>query len=168
MTTQTTPTATLLEGEQRRRPSRLLVIALLVAGVIAIGGLAFAAGRMTAPPAAAAFPSAGGNFNGGPGNFQPPGGQNGQGFPGGGFGGGGPSLDGTVTAMDGDSITLQTANGSTLTVNLSGDTSYAQEEPASADDLDEGDSVRVQVDFGALQGQNTNEVDASSVTLTQP
>lgn len=168
MSTQPTPTAALLEGDRKKRPPRVLFIALALAGLIAIGGVAFAVGRMTAP--AAAFPGAGGNVNNGAGGFQPPGGQNGQGFPGGGFGGGGggPSVEGTITTVDGDSLTIQTADGSTVTVNLSGDTSYAQEESASADDLDAGDDVRVQVDIDSLQGQNGDQIDASSVTLTAP
>ena len=166
MPTQPTPTAALLEGERNKRPPSTLFIVVVLAGFVAIGGVAFAVGRMTAP--AAAFPGAGGNFNDGGGGFQPPGGQNGQGFPGGGFGGGGPSLEGTITALDGDSLTIQTADGSTVTVNLSDDTGYAQEETTSADALDTGDAVRVQVDLGSLQGQTGDEFDASSVTLTEP
>jgi hypothetical protein len=170
MPRQPTPTAVLLEGERRKRPPRSLFIALACAALIAIGGVAFAAGRMTAP--VAALPGAGGNFNGGPGGFQPPGGQNGQNLPGGGlgggFGGGGPSLAGTITALDGDSLTIQMADGSTVTVNLSDDTTYAQEESTSADALATGDAVRVQVDLGSLQGQTGDEFDASSVTLTEP
>lgn len=170
MPTRLTPTAALLEGERKKRPPRMLFIVMALAGFVALGGVAFAVGRMTAP--SAAFPGAGGNLNGGGGGFQPPGGQNGQGFPGGGpgggFGGGGPSLEGTITALDGDSLTIQTADGSTVTVNLSDETSYAQEETTSADALDTGDAVRVQVDLGSLQGQTADEFDANSVTLTEP
>jgi hypothetical protein len=85
--------------------------------VVAIGGVAFAVGRMTAPTTPAAFPAAGGNFNGGPGGFQPPGGQNGQGFPAGALAG--PALRSRepITALDGDSLTIEIADGSTVTVN---------------------------------------------------
>jgi outer membrane lipoprotein SlyB len=76
---------------------------------------------MTAPTTPAAFPAAGGNFNGGPGGFQPPGGENGQGSPAGALAGAlaGPALHSRepITALDGDSLTIEIADGSTVTVN---------------------------------------------------
>lgn len=161
MSTNASPTAELLEKSRRRRTSPRILAALAVAGALAVGGLAFAAGRMTAP-AAAALPGGGQ----GPGGFQGPGGQG----PGAGAfgGGGGLGLEGTITSMDVDSLTLETANGSTITVNLSGDTTYAREENASSDELAEGDQVRIGIDIGAGGNAGNDEVDANSVTITQP
>ena len=91
-------------------------VALGLALAVALGGVAFAAGRMTAPATAAANGNGNGRFFGNGGYF--PGGGNGNGgtFPGGGlgnrgFGGGGLSVEGTVTAMTADSITITTATG---------------------------------------------------------
>lgn len=162
MSTNTSPTAKLLEKSQRRRTSPRILAALAVGGAVAIGGLAFAAGRLTAPTVAA-FPGGGGGQL--PGGFP---GLGGQGPGGGGFGGGGLGLTGTITSLDADALTLQTADGSTITVNLSGDTTYARDETASADELAEGTEVRIGIDFGDGRNVGSDEVDASSVTITQP
>jgi hypothetical protein len=144
-----------------------MLAALAVGGAVAIGGLAFAGGRLTAPTAAA-FP--GGGSGQGPGGFQPGGfqGPGGQGPSGAGFGGGGPGITGTITSLEADTLTLETADGSTITVNLSGDTTYAREESASADELAEDTEVRIGIDFADGANLGSDEVDASSVTITQP
>ena len=85
-----------------RRSSRLLDIALALAAVLAIGGVAFAAGRATVPTpvqAARGFDANGGFFRNG-GSFDPgAGGRNGGG-PRFAFGGaGGLAFDGTVSSM---------------------------------------------------------------------
>jgi hypothetical protein len=162
MSTNTSPTAKLLEKSRRRPTSPRIFAALALGGALAVGGLAFAGGRLTAP-AAAAFPGGGGGP--GPGGFQGPGGQ---GPGGGGFGGGGLGLTGTITSLDADVLTLQTADGSTITVNLSGDTTYAREDTATSDELAEGTDVRIGIDFGDGGNVGSNEVDASSVTITEP
>jgi hypothetical protein len=140
-------------------------MAVALGGALAVGGLAFAAGRMTAPTAAA-FPGGGQGPGGGqvPGGFQPP---DGQGQGGGGFPGGGLGLEGTITSLDADTLTIETANGS-ITVNLSDDTTYAREESASTDELTEGDEVRIGIDFAGGGNVGNDQVDASSVTITQP
>jgi hypothetical protein len=147
-----------------------LNILLGVAALAAVGGLAFAAGRMTAP-ATAAFPNVGpgsgqlpggGNFQGGPGaSFQPGAG------PGGGFlGNGGVTLEGTVEAKDADSITIKLTNGQTVEVSLASDTSYHTQTPASGDSVQSGSTVRVQVDIqGQGQGQGQGQFSASDVTV---
>jgi len=160
MSTNSSPTAELLERNRRRPPSPRIIMAVALGGALAISGLAFAAGRLTAPTAAA-FPGAGQL----PGGFQRPGGQG----PGGsGFGGGGLGLEGTITSLDADTLTLQTADGSTVTVNLSDDTTYAREESAGADEVTEGDNVRIGIEFAGGVNPGSGEVDASSVTITQP
>ena len=165
MTTKPTPTAQLLEQSRPRRASRRVLVALALGGALAVGGLAFAVGRITAPAAAATFPGAEGQP---PGGLQGPGGQ-GQGPGGfGGFGGGGLGVEGTITALDGDTLTLESADGSSITVNLSADTSFAREESAAQQDIAEGDEVRIEIDLGTGTDPGSGEVDASSVTLVQP
>lgn len=164
MTTTPTPTAQLLQKNRPRRTSRRLLVALGLAGALAVGGLAFAVGRITAPAAAATFP--GGAQP--PGGFQGPGGQ-GQGPGGfGGFGGGGLGVEGSITALDGDTLTLETADGSSITVNLSADTAFAREESAAKEDIGEGDEVRVEIELGTGSDLASGEVEANSVTLVQP
>jgi hypothetical protein len=119
---------------------------LLLAGAIAIGGLAFAGGRLTAPAATATGRSGNGQF---PGNGQglPGGGQfpgNGQGIPGGGDGfGGGISLSGTVSAVSADAITVELASGTSITIPLDGKTAYHAATAATAGDVTVGSEVRV-------------------------
>src|SRR4051812_9947948 len=83
---QTSPGAPVVKP---RRSGMLLNALLAVAALVAVGGIAFAVGRTTAPVSAAAAGGGGGNFNGGfgpraSGGFGP----RGSGAPGGGFGGG--------------------------------------------------------------------------------
>jgi hypothetical protein len=152
----------------RRRSSRLIDIALIGAAVLAIGGVAFAAGRATAPPAAAAnaFTPRGGTFFRAGGSFEPGSGQG----PRFGFGGGGLSVDGTVTAIDADSITIKTADGQERTIELGATTAYHQATDATASDVAVGDDVSVKV-TGAGQGaapgaSDAPRLSASDVTLT--
>jgi hypothetical protein len=105
---------------------------LLLAGAIAIGGLSFAGGRLTAPAAAT---------TGRTGNGQLPGGQ---GFPAQGDGfGGGISLSGKVSAVSADSITLELASGTSITIPLDGKTAYHAAAAATAGDVTVGSQVRV-------------------------
>ena len=135
----------------RRRSSRLIDLALIGAAVLALGGVAFAAGRATAPVAAAqtGFGPIGGNFVRPNGSFDPGSGQG----PRIGFGGGGGlSIDGTVTAIDADSITIKTADGQERIIELDASTAYHQATDAAASDVAVGDDVSVKVSGGGGQG----------------
>jgi hypothetical protein len=123
-------------------------VALGIALAIAVAGVAFAAGRMTASAAAAAngLGNGGRFFNNGGGYF--PGGGNGG--PGGRvFGGGGASIQGTVTSITADSITITTTTGQTITLAISGSTTYHQQASAAASDVKTGGTVIVRL--GARQ-----------------
>jgi hypothetical protein len=143
----------------------MLVNALLgVALVVAVGGVAFAAGRATAPASAAAAGRTGTAFNGGGpgGGFVAPGAS---GAPGrGGFGGGGfggaVTVQGTVEAIDGSSITIKTAAGNIVTLSLNGDTSYHTQAPATAADVRTGSTVIVQLE-GRGRGNSQGGPNAS-------
>lgn len=129
---------------------RWLNVLLAVAAVIAVGGVAFAIGRSTAPASAATFPG-GMVVNGGPlGSFDP--GSLPQGGPGGpGFlGAGGPTIEGTVTAVDADSITIRLPSGNEVTLAIDGDTTYHESTPADASVVAVGDEVSVQAVGGRV------------------
>jgi hypothetical protein len=137
---------------------RWLNVLLGVALVFAIGGVAFAIGRTTAPASAA---TARGNFPGGftpgangpNGSFAP--GANGGGFLGG-RGAGGLSISGTVTSVDGDKLTITTDGGQTVTLTTGDSTTYHTQAPASASDVSSGDKVSVKVDLAGRVTGNGN------------
>lgn len=142
----------------KARGTSWINVALGLALAVAIGGVAFAAGRMTAPATAAANGGGagngrfGGNFPGG--GYFPGGNGGGNGGAGrlGGFGGGGASVQGTVTALSPTSITLTTAGGQTVTIALNGTTTYHQESSATAGDVSSGSTVIVRIGLGARDG----------------
>lgn len=119
-------------------------LAFVVAVVIAAAGLGFAGGRLTAPAAATTrtgFNGQFGQFGGGanPGaSFNPARG----GF---GVGGGNLSIDGKVTAVSSDSITVETANGQSVTLRVPSTVAYHAQAPATSSDVTVGSSVQVSV-----------------------
>lgn len=185
----TVPVAPVVAAAPRKKSGAWVNLLLGVAAVIAIGGVAFAIGRSTAPASAATGRFGNGFNNGGPvvltpgGSFQPGQGQVGRGF----FGaGGGPTIDGTVESIDATSMTIKLASGDTVTVALDGSTTYHQSTPASASDVAVGANVAVRVDGGRFltngngnngngngNGNNgngnggTRDLTASDVTVTQ-
>lgn len=152
-----------------RRRFGLTSILLALALVVAVGGLAFAVGRLTAPAAAASTFGAGrfgnGTANGGTGT--------GTGTFRGGLGG--FSVSGTVTAVNGSTITVQEANGRTIDVTTSSSTTYQDATSGSASDVQNGASVIVQIDTsnggaaGAFRGgtgtSGTVSIPASSIIV---
>jgi hypothetical protein len=159
------------------KPDRGTMALLLIAAFVAVGGIGFALGHLTAPAASgAANPSFGrGGFGGAraslaPGQTFAPGGGAGQDF--GGVNGG---VSGTVKSIDGSTMTVQLANGSTVTINLSGSTTYHSETAASAGDVKVGSSVVVQIDTSALASASPvpgasggRTLNAKDVLVTNP
>ena len=131
---------------------RLLNIVLVVAAAVAIGGVAFAVGRNTAPVSASTGAGRGnGTFGGAfPGRSFTPGASGAPGFGRGGFGGAlggaGLTIQGTVVSVDGDTMTIKTANGGTIAVTTGSSTTYHTQTAASASDVQTGSTVQVQVD----------------------
>jgi hypothetical protein len=157
----------------KRRASRWIDIALAGAAVLAIAGVAFAVGRTTAPTPTQATRGFGGNggfFRGG--SFDPNApGQGGNGGGRGAFGlGGGLAIDGTVTSVSADSLTVKTADGRELTVSLSDSTAYHQASPATSSDVTVGDNVSVRVAGGrgpiTASPSGAPQLSASDVTVT--
>lgn len=152
-----------------RRSSRLLDVALAMAAVLAIGGVAFAAGRMTAPAGAGpAFPrglAPGGTVVTPDGSFDPN-----DRRPGSIARNGGLVIDGEVTSIDADSITLKLADEREITFKLEATTTYHEAADASSSDVAVGDDVSVKVAGGRVvaggDGQ-PSEMSASDVTVSR-
>ena len=127
----------------------ILNVLLAVALVIAVGGVAFAVGRVTAPAATATGRTGfGANGQGGFGpnaSGAPGGGFNG-GF--GGFGGGNVSIQGTVTAVSADSITIQLSGGQSITIPTNAQTTYRESQASTAAAVTSGATVMVQLPAG--------------------
>ncbi|TQL41941.1 myosin-like protein [Homoserinimonas aerilata] len=62
---------------------------------------------------------------------------------GGGVGGPGGFTSGTITSVDGDTITLELSDGSTVTVTAGSDTTITTTEESSVGELAEGDTLTV-------------------------
>ena len=138
---------------------------LLVAAFIAVAGIGFAVGHVTAQgttsnPSSALGGRGLGGFPGGGRNF--PSLAPGQTFDTSQFGGGrgaglsgdAGGISGTVQAVSGSSITIQEANGTSVTIDLSGNTTYHSAAAASASDVKVGTSVTVQIDTSALASES--------------
>ena len=160
-------TAAALPGPARKSSSggRWLNLVLVVAATVAIGGVAFAIGRSTAPASAVTGngPVFGGAF---PGGSFAPGGSGAPGFGRGGFGGGlggGLTVEGTVESIDGDTLTIKTANGQTITVTTGASTTYHTQTDASASDVQAGKTVQVRLDGGLTGRPNASAAAAAPV-----
>ena len=150
--------------------NRALNLLLGGALVLAVAGIAFAIGRMTAP----AQTITGGNFPGGgvfngqgqTGNGGPQGRGNGQG----GFvfgGGAGPTIEGTVESVSATTLTLKTADGQTIQIALNNATTYHAQTDASADDVTTGTRLRVRLGGvgGPAASGGPNGLSATDVTV---
>jgi hypothetical protein len=126
-----------------KKGDRTFRILLAVAALVAVGGVTFAIGRVTAPAAAATTRGGFGNgaFAGGTGAA---GGGTGGGLGRGGFGGG-VLITGTVDSVSGATMTLKEANGTSVIVNLAGTTTYHAQAAATAANVTAGKQVQVQV-----------------------
>ncbi|MFI5259095.1 MAG: hypothetical protein ACHQ01_05740 [Candidatus Limnocylindrales bacterium] len=142
------------------KQDRTTMILLFVAALVAVGGIGFALGHLTAPSAAAAA-NASGRTGFARASLAPGQTFNSSAF-GGGFGGRGGlaavtgGISGTVQSVTGSTITIQEANGTSVTIDLSGNTTYHGEAPASPTDVKVGSSVTVQIDTTALASQTPN------------
>jgi hypothetical protein len=147
--TSTTPTVPVVRAG---RSGNVLNLVLILAALIAIGGIAFAVGRTTAPRTTAATGTGTGAGNvGGPRGSGGPRASGGPGGFGGGFGGRAAGIRGTVTALSPTSITIQLANAGTITIGIDGSTTYHREVAGAASDVAAGREVIVQ-----LNGRNPN------------
>ncbi len=150
---------------------RWLNVILAGALLFAVGGIAFAIGRTTAPATTVAGNGRFGNGVFPIGSGAPAFGNGGQGGQGGGFigRGNGLTITGTVASISGDTMTITTANGQTIDVTLGSDTTYSSKTPASASAVTSGSTVEVQIDpasgFGGL-GRGGAAPSGSTPTVT--
>jgi len=128
-----------------KKADRTFTILLAVGLLIAVGGVTFAVGRITAPAAAATTRGTGGFGTGGFGaGGTGAAGAGAAGLGRGGFGGG-VLVTGTVDSISGTTMTLKETNGSTVTVNLAGTTTYHAQAAATSADVTTGKQVQVEV-----------------------
>ena len=141
----TAPLRTPVETTRRRMGGLDLLLA--VAAIVAVGGLAFAVGRLTAPTATLAG-ATGARGNGGGGFGGELGGNRGGGAGGfGGFGAGGSvTVQGTVVSVAADHITIKLANGTTVDIPTSSATTYHTQTAATSAAVTAGSTVQVQLD----------------------
>jgi hypothetical protein len=151
------------------KQDRTTVALLLVAAFVAVGGIGFAVGHVTAASGSANPTAALGARGGGQGGFggfgrniptlAPGETLNPNQFGGGrnvGLGGAVGGVTGTVQAVTATSITIQEASGASVTIDLSGTTTYHGETSAASGDVKIGSSVTVQIDTSALASQTPN------------
>jgi hypothetical protein len=157
-----------------RKPRSRSVPALLsVAAVVAVAGLCFAFGRVSAPAQSTTLGANGANGlpaalgSGAPGDF---GGDRGAGP------GGLSSVTGTVVSVSGSSITVQLADGQTVQVATDSATTYHSQTAATIGSVATGSTVQVQVSGGgqlnpgasASPSSSGNTRIATDVTVTAP
>ena len=148
------PVRPIVTAPRRSSSGRWLNVLLGVAAAVAIGGVAFAVGRSSAPVNAAGFgrgpadgPFVSRTFDPNA-SFAP-----GRGGNGALFGAGGLTVEGTVQSVTGDTLTITTADGRTMEVSLGADTEYHRQAAGSASDVTTGSKVSVQLDLaGRVQG----------------
>jgi hypothetical protein len=136
---------------------------LFIAAFVAVGGIGFAVGHLTAG-SSAAIANSNGNGRGNVGFTRPslaPGqtfdlGQFGAGRGAGGVVGFAGGVTGTVQSIDGTTMTITLANGTTETIDLSGSTTYHNETAGSSSDVKVGSAVTVQIDTSALASEAPN------------
>jgi hypothetical protein len=82
------------------------------------------------------------------------------------FAAGGATIDGTVTAVDADSMTIKTASGQEIEITLDGSTTYHRQSSATSSDVKTGGTVVVRLDLGPKDGGSTSTgPTASDVTV---
>jgi preprotein translocase subunit YajC len=144
------------------KQDRTTLVLLLVAALVAVGGIGFALGHLTAPTTSAAANPTGARGGFGrnlpslaPGQtFNPA--DFGAGRAGVGLGGVSGGVTGTVQSITGSTITIQEANGTSVTIDLTANTTYHSEISADASQVKTGTSVTVQIDTAALASQSPN------------
>jgi hypothetical protein len=157
-----------------KKQDRTTMVLLLVAAFVAVGGIGFAIGHLTGGSSAAAAnnPTGRGGFaraSLAPGqtfNISQFGGGAGGAGRLGGLGGISGGISGTVSSINGSTMTITLANGSTETIDLTGTTTYHNETAGSASDVTPGSTVTVQIDTSALASASPNPGASGGATLT--
>jgi hypothetical protein len=143
---------------QSRKGASAGTMAFVAAVVVAAAGLGFAGGRLTAPATTTRGNGQFGNVPGG--SFSPnaSGGANRGGF---GLGGGNVSITGQVTAISNGSITIQTSNGQSVTLQVPATVTYHAQASAAPTDVAVGTNVQVSVSRGGGRNDASGQPAAS-------
>jgi hypothetical protein len=156
-------TAPISRSTARNRPRRANSTSalLVVAALVAFGGVGFAVGHATASGQAAASTQ---NGNAAAGQFGP----NASGPPDGGLRGGfgAATVTGTVISVATDSITVKLASGQTVTVATGSSTTYHNQTAGSSTDLAAGQTVQVQTSNGTNPDANASASPGTQTTRT--
>jgi hypothetical protein len=147
-----------------RRPTSTTIL-LAVSALVALGGIGFAVGRVTSSAtsqtttngAQNGVPALDANASGAPGL-----GGDGQG----GLGSGTATVSGTVVSVTADSITIQQADGQTVTVATGSSTSYHGQTSATGTDVTTGATVVVQTS-GSAASPGTASASASPGAISR-
>jgi hypothetical protein len=153
------------ESLRRTRRAGSTTMLLVISALIALGGVGFAVGRATSNGTGTNTTNDTG-ANGVPNGF--PGGPGASGNPnfgglGGGLTSGSATISGTVVSATADSLTLQVANGQTVTLAIGSSTTYHSQAAASSTDLAAGKTVTVQTS-GSVAGAGSASAGASAGT----
>ena len=133
------------------KQDKTTIILLLLAAFVAVGGVGFAVGHMTGSSGTAAAATGGRGGFGRAGFSLAPG----QTFNAGAFAGRGAAggltggVSGTVQSINGSIMTVQLSSGTSVTIDLTGTTTYHGTTAASSSDVKVGSSVTVQIDANA-------------------
>ena len=155
----------------RRAPTRRtssVTVLLVISAMVALGGVAFAVGRVTSTGQSGTGQTTNGGVNGPNGQNGLPGiGANASGNPNlaiggrdGGFGGA-ATISGTVVAVTADSITVRLADGQTVTVATGSSTTYHAQTAATSSDVTQGATVTIKTTGGGSLG-NPGSASASA------
>jgi hypothetical protein len=166
-------------GKQQAKGDRTTIALLFVAALVAVGGIGFAVGHVTAnsaTPTNALTNRGGFGGRGAFGSLAP-----GQTFNIGQFGGGagfgrgavGGSITGTVQSINGTTMTVMLSTGTTVTVDLATGTTYHNETSGSSTDVKTGSTVLVEIDTTAIGSPAPNAsggrtLTAKDVLITAP
>jgi hypothetical protein len=135
------------------KQDRATLVLLLVAAMVAIGGIGFALGHTLAPTSTTiAAPSGRGGFTGR--NFASL--APGQTFAIGQFGAGAAGINGTVQSINGSTMIIKETNGNVVTVNLTNSTIYQSEVSANQSQVGVGTNVTIQIDTTPIAGETPN------------
>jgi len=146
----------------RTRSSRRSGMLTLLAAAVAVGGIAFAVGRVSAPAGSESGSSRAGVASGSAGTA-------------GTADTGSMIVTGTVDSIDGSTMTIRTTNGSTVTVSVGGATTYHAQAAASTANITSGSNVQVLLQGAAATSSAAPAASpgqipltAADVTLTSP
>jgi hypothetical protein len=178
------PETTILPRSHPARPARRsssVTALLLISAMVALGGVAFAVGRVTSTGQSGTGQTTNNVANGLGGQNGAPGfGPNASGAPNfdlagrdGGFTGT-ATVTGTVVSVTSSSITVQLADGQTVTVATGSSTTYHAQTAATSNDVTAGASVTIKTSTGPTAGSaaasaspsTTSTRTATDVTIT--